>query len=405
MENINITNNIFAIHEDFFPDVEKKINRIIRKCKQYGNPFTFNVVGEEMRNEKKDESGAWHKFILVEVGGTAHIDNWEFIATLDIHENGNVIRRYNTNVDLPDYFKTSPNVCDHCHTARNRNNLYVIRNTETGEFKQVGGNCLQSYTNGLNLEYVVSWIDGLTKLYESDGVFYGSGGKTYHSVENVIFYANVLINKMGYLRNDPYSYNLSTKELVCNLLGSGSMDFNMDQRVKFVNEMLENHRFEVQFSVSDFDYNTNEIQPIIDYYKSCEGDSEFIHNVKVILEDGFASYKDLGYLCYLPQGYAKHMEREAERAARRAEKRSHWGEVGKRYKDMPIQGIRRVASYETMYGAMNVYQIVLEDGTVLTWKTSNYADSEISTVSFTVKDHGEYNGVPQTVVTRCKFAA
>lgn len=408
-DNIDVMDKTYAIHEDFLPDVEKKLNRIIRKCEKYGNPFAYEIVGTEMRFVEDEEtvalSGTWHKFFLVKVNGVARIANWEFIATLDIRSGGNVIRRYNNDVEIPECYKTSPNVCGHCNTARPRNNLYLIRNVETGEFKQVGGNCLASYTHGLNLEYIVKWIDGITELEKCDGIFYGAGATTYHSVKEVVYLASVIIDKVGYLRKDPYSFNLSTKDMVCTMLGYGVIAFDVDKKVEMLNKKLENHSFDVRFTRADFDYHTEKIQPVIDYYKDLEDRSEFTHNVQVIIKDGLATYKDLGYLCYLPQGYAKHIEREAEKATRQTEKREHWGEIGKRYKDIPVRNVRRVASYETAYGLMYVWQIVTEDGTILTWKTSNYPDEEISTVTFTVKEHGEYKGVPQTVVTRCKFAA
>lgn len=391
--------HIYYIHEDFFPSVEKKLNRIANKCKKYGNPFTFDVLGSEMRQDK----GIWHKFIIVEVEGTAHIDNWEFVATLDIRANGNIIRRYNTEVEIPECYKTSPNICDHCRSARPRKNLYLIRNTESGEFKQVGGSCLNSYTNGLDLEYVVSWIDGLRRLEEYSGVFYGAGGRTYHNVKEVIFYAHVITEKIGYLKNDYYSDSLSTKGMVSTMLRSDIYAGTVEKRVELLNNQLKDHLFEVSFTVSDFAYDPKKIQPVIDYYKGLEDNSEFNHNVKVILEEGYAEYKDLGYLCYLPQGYAKHIEREIERATRLTEKHEHWGEVGKRYKNVPVRNIRKAGCYETVYGLMYVWNIVTEDGTILTWKTSNFPEGEISAVTFTVKEHGEYKGTKQTIVTRCKF--
>lgn len=393
----------YLIHEDFFPEVEKKLMRIVRKCEKYGNPFTFNVAGTEMC----ERDNAWHKFFIVEVEGTAHIDNWEFIATLDIRAHGNIIRRYNTAVEIPEGFKTSPNICDHCNTSRQRNNLYIIRNIETNEFKQVGGSCLNSYTNGLNLEYIVQWIDGLTSLEEYSGVFFGERATTYHSIEQVISYAHVITEKIGYLKSDPYSFNLSTKDMVKTMLGYGVVAAaTINKRVEILNENLKDHNFNVQFSVSDFiSVNSSKVQAIIDHYKNDSGKSEFAHNVRVILAEGFATHKDLGYLCYLPAGYARHLKQEQEKANRQTEKREHWGEIGKRYKDIPVKSIRKAACYETVYGLMYVWNIVTEDGTVLTWKTSNFPEEKFSTVTFTVKEHSEYKNVPQTIVTRCKFAA
>ena len=42
---------VYAIYEDFFPEVEKKLNRVAKKCIKHGNDFTFEVKGEEIREK------------------------------------------------------------------------------------------------------------------------------------------------------------------------------------------------------------------------------------------------------------------------------------------------------------------------------------------------------------------
>lgn len=157
---------MYAIYEDFYPDVEKKLKRVAKKCIKHGNDFTFEVKGEEIREEydKELDWKKYYKFILVEVDGTAKIDNWECIAVLENHDAGNIIRRINTEIDIPKRFKHTENVCEHCNTRRQRNNLYVIHNIETDEWKQVGGSCLKLYTGGLSMEYVAAYMDGITEL-------------------------------------------------------------------------------------------------------------------------------------------------------------------------------------------------------------------------------------------------
>jgi len=398
--------NIFAIHERFFPSVEKKIQRIIKKCKQYGNFFSYEILGEETREDSRAPyegkyRGVYHKFIIVKVDGEAKVGNWEFIATLDMHQNGNVIRRFNTDVEIPDYYKTSPNVCDHCKTERNRKKLYLVRNIENGEFKQVGGNCLKSYT-GISLNHIAAIMDGIDHLCYYNDMFDESysSGQRYYSVRDVVSCAAVIINKVGYFNTES---KLSTKTMVMDVLADGNLEKNVDY---ILNSDLCDHGYFVRFEKEEFEVdNSEEVNAIIEYYLSLEDNSEFVHNMQTIIKEQYVSWKDLGYLCYTPMGYMKHMEREVERAKRQAEKREHWGEVGKRYKNMPVQSVRKVAGFLTDFGIMNIWQIVLEDGIVLTWKTSNYLDDDIDTVSFTVKEHSEYNGVPQTIVTRCKFAA
>jgi hypothetical protein len=151
----------YNIYEDYFVDIEKKLKRIGKKCEKHGNPFVFNVVGTEIKEvvDKETKEKRYYKFIVVEVEGTAKINDYECVAVLENHEFGNVIRRINTEIEIPERFLNTDNYCEHCNSKRPRKELYIIHNVKTDEFKQVGSSCLMLYTNGLNAEYVASYIN------------------------------------------------------------------------------------------------------------------------------------------------------------------------------------------------------------------------------------------------------
>lgn len=393
---------IYAIYEELFPEVEKKLNRIAKKCVKHGNDFTFKITGEEIR-EKINEYGftEYHKFILVEVEGTAKIDNWECVAILEAHQSGNIIRRINTEINIPERFKNSENICEHCKTERRRKNLYVIHNTKTDEWLQVGGACLKLYTGGLNMEYVAAYMDGITELEKNDGAFF-FGGKPYYSVEDILHYAVEVIEKTGYFNSES---NLPTKGLVNWLIGCC-----LDDAIKEINRDLEEYRMDVRFGRKDFfkDDTSSKVEEIIKYYKELEDDSEFIHNIHVMLNEGYVQRKNIGFLCYLPEGYARHIQKEIAKA-KRAEivaNSEYFGNVGERYKNKLIQSVNLITTWGTQWGVTYIYKITLEDGASLIWKTSNglYLDNnqKFDKITFTVKEHKEYKGEKQTEVTRCK---
>lgn len=393
---------MYAIYEDFYPDVEKKLNRVAKKCVKNGNDFTFEVKGEEIREKYNEETKRteYHKFILIEVDGTAKIDNWECVAVLENHDVGNIIRRINTEISIPERFKHTDNICEHCNTKRQRNNLYVIHNTETDEWKQVGGNCLKLYTNGLNMEYVAAYMDGITELEEFDGII--GHGKAYYHVNEILAYAVEVIAKTGYFNAQSM---LPTKYLVSELMHN-----TFDKAIENINKEFTDARLNVRVCHSDFNKNNtcDIVEKVISYYKNVDDDSEFIHNVKVMLNEEYVLAKNFGFLCYLPEGYARHIKKKEEKEAEKAKKAetNYFGEVGKRYKDKVIQDVTLVTSWETQWGYTSLYNITLEDGSVLTWKTSNglYLNQgeKYDKISFTVKEHKEYKGEKQTEVTRCK---
>ena len=393
----------YLIHEDFFPGVEKKLNSIAKKCQKFGNDFTFEVVGEEFLEKTSDGITTIHKFFQVEVAGTAKVGDWECVAVLEAHTEGNIIRRINTEVEVPTIFRNSDNICEHCGTKRNRTNLYVIHNVETDEWKQVGGSCLRLYTGGLNMEYVVAFLDGITELEEKSGV-YCSGGKCYYPVREVIGRAYEAVSKLGYFSAD---CTVPTKWVVSYLLTKTA-----SRAVQEINKDFELARMDVRVSEKDFFKAETEsaVDNIINYYSNLEDDSEFIHNIQLMLEIGMVTFKNIGILSFLPEGYNRYVQKEEARVAREKareqEKSEHYGVVGNRYKDIEVKSVNLVTSWEGQFGYTYIYKIVTADDFVLTWKTSNYLylenNEKFSSITFTVKAHSEYRGQNQTEVTRCK---
>lgn len=72
--------------------------------------------------------------------------------------------------------------------------------------------------------------------------------------------------------------------------------------------------------------------------------------------------------------------------------------------------LKRVYSYETSFGyriqTVYINSFEDEDGNVYVWKTQSWSGEEqkIYGVSGTIKDHSEYKGIKQNILTRCKIA-
>lgn len=57
-------------------------------------------------------------------------------------------------------------------------------------------------------------------------------------------------------------------------------------------------------------------------------------------------------------------------------------------------------------GVTVLYRFIDINGNVIIWKSSKYIadEKEISKLTGTIKEHKDFNGVKQTIVTRCKIA-
>ena len=65
------------------------------------------------------------------------------------------------------------------------------------------------------------------------------------------------------------------------------------------------------------------------------------------------------------------------------------------------------AHFDTCYGTTYVHNFENEKGNAFVWKTGNGINSnrgDAVTISGTIKEHNEYRGIKQTVLTRCKIA-
>ena len=84
------------------------------------------------------------------------------------------------------------------------------------------------------------------------------------------------------------------------------------------------------------------------------------------------------------------------------------GEVGDKIEK--VVTLKRVNFFSTNYGyygtTVGIYSFEDENGNVIIWKTASAPEMDVDakmTIRGTVKELGEYKGVKQTVLTRCKI--
>jgi hypothetical protein len=106
----------------------------------------------------------------------------------------------------------------------------------------------------------------------------------------------------------------------------------------------------------------------------------------------------------------RHAEMLARRAATERKQKAGWiGNINQRLKGVRAKVVmcKHIGVNRDFYPPRNRYLVRLETeaGHSLTWWTDHVEtiDEEFVEVSFTVKDHDEYQGVPQTVVQRVTF--
>ena len=164
----------------------------------------------------------------------------------------------------------------------------------------------------------------------------------------------------------------------------------------------------INFKVTEDDYKVAD--KIIAHVTGLEENNNYIHNLKVLCENSWVRYSNVNLLCSAIVCWNRELERR-ERVAKRVEenkelaKSEYLGEVGERT-TFDIDSWKALTSWETEWGVTVLYRFIDINGNVIIWKSSKYIadEKEISKLTGTIKEHKDFNGVKQTIVTRCKIA-
>lgn len=404
----------FLVANDLWEErLEKKLKRIEKKCKKLGNDFHFEDMGMEIVEREEVIDGKKikkvYEFKKIDVSAIAKVNDFQFVGKIEFTSCGNIVTKVPTiDVEIPKSFFEIENKCQHCGNKNSRRSfLYIVYNEKTKEFKAVGSSCLKLYTDGLNAEAVASYYDLLLEI--EDSYVFGSNAKQYYPVDEILEYADIFIDKLGYMRRNEYDTScVSTRGLV-NTMYNDYACKTLSDKINHINDILKASKIMVEMTKKDFDFSKdrqNKIKSIKEYYNSLDANTDFIRNVQILLKLEYVTWDKIGFICYLPQGYNKYINDEKKRAEKIKlnEGVEYFGEEGKRYKDVKVKLVEYVSGWETMFGFQMLYRIITEDNNVLVWKTTKGIEGEklenVKSITFTVKKHNLYNGCKQTEITR-----
>lgn len=400
--------NQYAIYEGNYPRLEKKLAAIEKKCKKFGCTFTCNEVERQVRKVKcEDGIVRYLRYIVIEVDGTAKLNDWEFVATLEHKAGGNIIRSAIDSAEIPDRFYTCQPTCEHCNSARPRKDTYIVRNTVTGEFLQVGSSCLQAFTNGISAEHAaayMSWFEELAE-FETCSTSFGNHASLI-PVEEYLTYVIETIRHYGFItttaaREAGYFVE-PTKDVAYDFLRLN----NLTLPAQLLDSVREKYN-RVNFR-ADSEENKKAVEEALNWILNKDvGTDQYLNNLKVACDQGYAEYRDLGIIASLFASYRREIEhlevKKAREAAQKAEAEGSQfqGNIKDRIQ-VKVSKVECVASWESEFGYTHIWKITDPQGNVYTWKTGNILPEDTLVLVGTVKDHTVFRDVKQTELTRCK---
>ena len=397
--------NTCAIHEANIERLEKKLLTTGNKCKKYGCEFSYRRVGEEFREIKVDDVKHVYRYILVEAEGQAIISGWRFIASLEHTQEGNIIKAADKDIEVPEKYYNSDPICEHCNTSKNRKGTYVVRNEESGEFKQVGKSCLKDYTNGMDAEAIAAYISQFDELIKAEEILGGGFQGFYYDTDEILRYMAETIKHFGYVKSGYGNYGTSSRSTDYYAMNHGGGYFLGAKRAAELRGEMDSVGFNADSP------KTVELAGNARKWISEQDDAgNYIHNLKVVSALDYVKPSNFNLLASLFPAYDREIEYQAVKAERereraeeeaKAKKSVHVGQVGDKLV-VTVRDLRCVTSFEGFHGTTYLYKIVGEDNNVYIWMTGNILEDDALELKGTVKKHSEFRGVAQTVLTRCK---
>ena len=404
---------MFYVYEGHMPALRKKINTIRRKCEKYGGEFSYMEVGEEFRDIPTDMTDSTGKkitvkcrYILIQAEGTAVINDWEFIASVEHTEAGNIFAKALTDVEIPVRYRTGPCTCEHCKTDRIRKDTFIIRNTRTGEFKQVGKSCLRDYTGGMSAS-AAAYFASLKQVFEEaeeKPVTSWTWYQRYYDTEEVLRYAAETIRKFGFSKSENQD-DTRTRMRKFFDIDHGNTKFWSQSEIEEVKNLMKKVGFDPESAGA-----VKMTGDALEWIRNQETTNDYMHNLKTVCALKEVHSGRFGLLVSLFPSYDRNLEyQEQKRKEIEKDRQSrHIGSVGERI-TVEIESVKCITSWESNFGyrpvTTYVWKIADKAGNVFTWKTSAWINEEKPPgfLKGTVREHKVYRGTDQTELTRCKL--
>ena len=305
------------------------------------------------------------------------------------------------------YFSSNPCSCDYCKTNRKRNKTYLVVNQETGEWKQLGKECLKLFVTGIDVDAIATFESFIKEVEDAatpgDEFFY-NGRFKFVRVADALALACAIYRERGYLATRDAvgdSNNLCNKNIVQRKL---TQQYGYDSDFLNVSNSVRSEIDEITVK-TDTTIAKEDVEVAVEMVKRFP-DEPYYNNLKVIVENEYIPLNKLGLLVSIPKAIDRYEEekRRQEEKERLAAESNYLGSVGEKISVNFVSG-REVACCETQFGLLHIYEFKDANGNAVVWKSSSSKDIPGSgTVTGTVKAHEEYNGIKQTIILRAKIA-
>ena len=384
------------------------LEKLASKARRYGNPDITVTIGESrmVRQVITDWDGEEREIErgytdLVITGKAPRYGNHEFLARVELTEAGNIVDTRPGVTDLDERFRHSDGYCDHCKTARKRNEVFVVRDIYTRQQLQIGRNCLHDYLgmdNPAAIAHRFGFWAGANEFEESYGNSRSNWGA---SLQGVMSLAAVCVRLFGWC-SKAQAEHLRTESTASHV---GFVLFPPprpnDKESAFIKRILS-ERSDEDYALAD---------TVIAWVRGAmPARSDYEHNLKTLCSgDDIYETKRIAVIISAIGAYQRAMEFKAKREgeAKAVVNSKHVGEIKQRLRNVRVtlKDQRVIGSNE--WGDRVLIKFLDESGNLLKWITSHGSGLKVgeqALLTGTVKEHDEWNGAKETALARCVLA-
>ncbi len=228
--NNETTTATYEIPEANLFRLKAALDKLVRKAEKLGVGSISYTVGEPkdvveiIENNAGNKVEKWRRYFPVTVTGTTpRLAGWTFVATLEhAGEAGNILRCV-PGYTVPVEFRSVAPACNHCKVQRRRLDTFVVR-SDSGEYLQIGRNCVQDFVGGKDPQDVTKMAEYLRSAAELGEGATGGGGGGPDRAELVAFMAQTaaVVRKDGFIgrgaAKNSYEPVMATADVVWNLM-------------------------------------------------------------------------------------------------------------------------------------------------------------------------------------------
>lgn len=397
---------IYTIPEMNYPELETKLAKLNKKAVKLNcSPIILTQVGTI---DLKIDVPWTTKKVLVRhiqctISGIAPvIAGWELIASCEGLEKGTLIRLIPEKT-YPENYRESM-TCEHCNSNRYRKYTFIVRNVETNEYKMVGKSCLKDFLGHVDPNFIASMLQWLSDFDESEYSDIPSEYKSRIETEYYLTFVAACIREKGWV----------SKGMVKAEEGEGRTLISTASYAEIAMYSIE-HPVYIKGKKIQYPEPTEQDKELakksLEWAKGLTDlKNDYLYTINLLAHEKTIEYKHMGFVASIVSSFTRHLEKEIIKEQKETAKKqelisNYIGSIGEKIQT-ELTYINSY-SFETEWGTSHIHKFLDQNGNIFIWKSSKYIEADQGQqvkIKGTIKDHSEYAGAKQTILTRCKIA-